>query len=33
MTNEQKEEDQQLTVAEEQAKAKVWMSTLVNCYQ
>lgn len=33
MTNEQKEADKELTLQEEQAKAKVWMSTLVNEYQ
>ncbi|MBM6798312.1 hypothetical protein H7U28_05635 [Coprobacillus cateniformis] len=33
MTSEQKEEDQQLIVAEEQAKVKVWMNMLVNSYE
>ncbi|WP_270640233.1 hypothetical protein [Longibaculum muris] len=33
LTDKQKEVDQQLTIEEEQAKAKVWMNTLVNSYE
>jgi len=33
MTEQQKEQELQLTIQEEQAKAKVWMSSLVNNYQ
>lgn len=33
LTSRQKEEEHELTIQEEQAKAKVWMSTLVNSYQ
>lgn len=33
LTDEQKEEDQQLTIEEEQAKAKVWMDMLVHSYE
>lgn len=33
LTDKQKEEDQQLTIQEEQAKAQVWMNTLVNAYK
>lgn len=33
LTDKQKNEDKQLTIEEEQAKAKVWMNTLVNGYK
>lgn len=33
LTDKQKEEDQQITIQEEQAKAQVWMNTLVNAYK
>lgn len=33
MTSKQKEEDKQLTIEEEQAKAKVWMNSLVSSYE
>jgi len=33
LTDTQKEKDQQYSIEEEQAKAQVWMNTLVNAYK
>lgn len=33
LTDQQKEEEEKLIISEEQARAKVWMNTLVNAYK